>query len=109
MSRRHQCHRRKSPLSSGIGVDDDGTVVSYPVEASTTSAASAALVTLCVGYTYPLAAYLNFCLGGVGYPRCPLDGTVEAEEEAEAAAALVSSYLEKKFRLNSEKRGEGEE
>ena len=66
-----------------------------------------ALGPLHVGFTYPLEVYLNFCPGGIGHPRCPINITVEAAAEAEAASA--SYDLEKKFRSHSNKRGEGEE
>ena len=90
MSRHHQGRRRQPPLSSGVGGDGDGdgdsdvVVVSSPAVAST---AAAALTVLHVRYTHPLAVYLNFFPGGIQYPRCPLDCTAEAAEEAEAAAA----------------------
>ena len=43
--------------------------------------------------------------GGIRYPHCPLDGTTEAAVEAEAAATLDSSDLEKNFKSNSNERG----
>ena len=74
---------------------------------------SAASAALSIGYTYPLAAYLNFCLGGIQYPCCPLDGTAEAAVEAEDADAAASAYynLDNKLRLHTyeicEVEGEG--
>ena len=61
-----------------------------------------------VRYTYPIAAYLKFCPGGIRYPHCLLNSTVEAASEAEAADASASSDLEKIFRSHSDERGEGE-
>ena len=52
-----------------------------------------ALADLRVGYTYPLAAYLNFFPGEIQYPRCPLDGNAEAVAEVEALVDLASSDL----------------
>ena len=51
---------------------------------------------------------MNFCPGGIQYPRFPLDGTAEVAAEAEAAATSASSDLEKKFRPHSDKIVEGE-
>ena len=87
MSRHHRGQRHRYPLSSGVRVDVNGDVVSSPTASSTAEAASADLR---VGYTYPLAAYLN---PGIRYPCCPLDGTVEAAAEAEAVSDSASSDL----------------
>ena len=72
------------------------------------STAAVALAALHVGYTFNLERYLEFCLGGIRYPRCPLDVTAEAAAEAEAAVALASSDIEKKSRSHSDERGDGE-
>ena len=66
MSRHHQGQRHQYLSSSGISVNanSNGAVVFSPVEASTLLATLAALLSLCVQYTYPLAAYLNFFLAG---------------------------------------------
>ena len=91
-------------------VGGSGAIVSSPAAAYIVAAALTALHNR---YIYPLEAYLNFCLGGIGYPCCPIDSTAEAASEAEAVteaeATLASSDIEKKFRSHSNKRGEGEE
>ena len=102
MSRRYRGQRGRFLSSSGFGVESDGGVVYSPAAASNAAAA------LCVGYMYPQATYLKFCPEGIQYPRCPLDSTVGAAEEAEATAASASSDIEKKFRSHSDKRCEGE-
>ena len=78
MLRHHPGQRRRSLLLSGVGVnvnvdvdvDLDGAVVSSPTEASTEALSNevAASAALHVGYTYPLAAFLNFCPGGYDIP-----------------------------------------
>ena len=80
-----------SSSSVGINVYGDGAVLSSTVAASTSAAALAALTALRIRYTYPLEAYLNFCQGGVCYPRCPLEGKAEAAAEAESEAAAASA------------------
>ena len=95
----HRGQRLLSPSLSGVGVDVDGTVVSSPILDYTADAASAALR---VGYTYPLAAYLYFCLGRIQYPFYNINSTAEAAEEAEVVASLASSDIGKKFRCNSD-------
>ena len=94
-------------FSSRVSVDInvDGTVLSYPMAASTAVVASAAL---CLRYTYHLAAYENFDLGGIQYPQCPLYDTAKAAADTEAENALASSDIKKKFMSHSNKRCEGE-
>ena len=105
MSRHHPGRRRQSLSSSGVGIGVAGAFVSSPMAAST---AAAALAYLRVAYTYTEAAYMNYSQGEIQYSCCTLDGTTESAAEAEAAAALTSSDLEKKFRSNYEKTGKGE-
>ena len=93
-------------VQHGLNFDVDSTVISFPAEACK---ALKALGYLCVGYMYPLATYLHFCPGGILYPCCPIDNTMEVVAEAEATIALASSYLEKKFRSHYYKSGEIEE
>ena len=90
MSRHHQGQRHRSPLFSRVGVSGDSAVVFSPAAVSIAAEVSAALR---IRYTYPLAEYLNFFLGGIQYTRCPLDGTAEATAEAEAADASDASDL----------------
>ena len=94
-------------LSSGVSVDIniDGAVVSYP---TATFTAEVALAALRLQYTYHLALYHNFDLGGIRYSQFPLYGTAESAAEEEAAAALASSDIEKKFRSHSNERDNGE-
>ena len=92
-------------MLSNVCVDSKDTIVSYPVTASTAATAS---MDLCVEYTYPLAAYTTFVLGGILFTRCPIEDTADAAAEEEAAAALASSDIENKFRLHSDKRCEAE-
>ena len=113
MSRHHQGRRHRSPSSSGVGIGVNGNVngncavfLSPATSCTTVSNVAAASAALRDRYMYPLAAYLNFFPGGIQYPCCTLDGITEAAAEVEAAAALVSSDIEKMFRSHSDKRGE---
>ena len=66
MPQHHQGQRRRSLLSSSIGVNVNvnDAVIYSPIEASTVEAALAASAAFCIRYAYPLAAYLNSFPGG---------------------------------------------
>ena len=89
--------------SVNVAISVDGTVISYLMAAST---AAVVLASLCLGYTYHLAGYENFSLGGKRYPQCPLYGTAKGGVEAETLGALAFYDIEKKFMSHSNKQSE---